>query len=269
MHNARTFQASIDGHTATVDDLAPLAFAGFAHFTAMQVRNGRVRGLDLHLARLQAASVSLFGRALPDSRVREYIRAAITGPADLSLTVTMFSHAGEFTRAGAADDPAALVRTSPASNGPSSPLRLALVEHERWLPGIKQVGEAAKTHFLRQAVRDGFDDAAFVDRSGRISEATIWNIAFWDGEAVIWPEADALPGVTMQIICRQLKALGIMQRSEPITATKAAQMSGAAVMNSWTPGLMVAAIGTAELPESNVFIDHLHRAYEQEPAETV
>lgn len=34
---------------ATATDLAPLAFAGYAHFTAMQVRGGGVRGLDLHL----------------------------------------------------------------------------------------------------------------------------------------------------------------------------------------------------------------------------
>jgi hypothetical protein len=42
-----------NGKTATREALAPLAFAGHAHFTAMQVRDGRVRGLDLHLARLR------------------------------------------------------------------------------------------------------------------------------------------------------------------------------------------------------------------------
>ena len=38
-----------NGRTATAEELAPLAFAGYAHFTAMQVRGRRVRGLDLHL----------------------------------------------------------------------------------------------------------------------------------------------------------------------------------------------------------------------------
>ena len=52
--------AQINGVAATSDALAALAFAGHAHFTAMQVRDGHVRGLDLHLARLRDAS-ALFG----------------------------------------------------------------------------------------------------------------------------------------------------------------------------------------------------------------
>lgn len=50
---------------------------------------------------------------------------------------------------------------------------------------MKHIGEVAKTYLLRQAVAQGFDDAAFVDRRGRLSEATIWNLAFWDGAAVV------------------------------------------------------------------------------------
>ncbi|EWC62784.1 Aminodeoxychorismate lyase [Actinokineospora spheciospongiae] len=50
-----------NGRLAEAADLAPLAFAGFAHFTAMQVHDRRVRGLDLHLTRLREASDELFG----------------------------------------------------------------------------------------------------------------------------------------------------------------------------------------------------------------
>jgi hypothetical protein len=42
----------------------------------MQVRGGRVRGLDLHLERLRSASAELFGRAVPDDRVRSFLRTA-------------------------------------------------------------------------------------------------------------------------------------------------------------------------------------------------
>lgn len=258
--------AWIDGHSTSAADLAPLAFAGFAHFTAMQIRDGRVKGLDLHLKRLHTASLALFGQATPDAIVLERIRAAIlAGPAELSLTVTMFSRTGEFTRAGAANDPAILIRTSPASDGPDGPLRLTLVEHERWLPTIKQVGEAAKTHYLREAVSRGFDDAAFVDRAGRISEATIWNMAFWNGEAVIWPVADFLPGITMSIVRRQLTDLGIEQREMHIDVKALESLEGAAVMNSWTPGILVEAIGATAIPTPSIFLETLHRAYQAEP----
>ncbi len=33
-----------NGRAATAEELAPLAFSGYAHFTALQVRGGRVRG---------------------------------------------------------------------------------------------------------------------------------------------------------------------------------------------------------------------------------
>lgn len=78
----------------------------------------------------------------------------------------MYSPAGEFTVAGPEVEPELLVRTGPAATGPEGPLALAVVEHERELPGVKHVGEVAKTYHLRRAVELGFDDAAFVDRRG-------------------------------------------------------------------------------------------------------
>lgn len=91
--------AYLDGRPATTGDLAPLAFSGHAHFTALQIRDGRVRGLDLHLERLRSASVELFGRALPDDVVRARLRTALQdGPADMSLTATVFSTAGSSPR---------------------------------------------------------------------------------------------------------------------------------------------------------------------------
>lgn len=258
------FVVQRDGRTATAGDLAPLAFAGHAHFTAMQVRDGRVRGLDLHLERLRSASVELFGRALPEDRVRSLLRTALAdGPADVSLTATVYSPAGEFTAADA--EPEVLVRTGEPSSGPPGPLALAVVGHERFLPTVKHVGEVAKTHLLRRAVARGFDDAAFTDREGRLSEATIWNLAFWDGTSVLWPEAEILRGTTMGIVRRRLEAQGVPQRVARITPDDVPELAGAVVMNSWTPGVAVRRIGSADLPLAPAFLEALHRAYDAEP----
>lgn len=260
------FVAQLNGRTATAADLAPLAFAGFAHFTAMQVRGGRVRGLDLHLQRLRTASEELFGRAIPDDRLLAHLRTALqSGPSDVSLTATMYSRAGEFTSTGGGSEPDVLIRTAPASSGPKGPLSLAVFEHERMLPTIKHVGEIAKTYLMRKAVEQGFDDAAFADRHGRLSEASIWNLAFWDGESVIWPEAAMLTGTTMSIVRRQLHALGIPQRTQEISLKDVPQLRGAVVMNSWTPGVPVRKIGSVEMPEATKFVALLHRAHEAEP----
>ncbi|MER5767191.1 aminotransferase class IV family protein [Streptomyces sp. NPDC001985] len=257
----------LNGHPTTTPALSPLAFAGHAHFTAMQVRDGGVRGLDLHLERLRAASVVLFGRALPEERVRSRLRAAVAaaGPGDLSLTATVFSPAGEFTVAGPEVEPGVLVRTAPPSSGPAGPLTLTTVEHERFLPAVKHVGEVAKTHLLRQAAAEGFDDAAFVDRRGRLSEATIWNLAFWDGTAVVWPRAAILTGTTMGILRRQLAHLGVPQQVRDVTPADLPGLSGAVVMNSWTPGVAVRRIGSAALPAAPDFLEVLHRAHGAEP----
>ncbi|MCY0856346.1 aminotransferase class IV family protein [Cupriavidus sp. D39] len=254
-----------NGLPATIEALAPLALAGYAHFTAMQVRGGRVRGLDLHLERLSVASMALFGRALADDQVRAYLRAALAcAPADVSLVATVYSPAGEFTVAGADVEPEVLVRTGPPASGPRGPLALATVAHERVLPALKQVGEVAKTYFLRQSVGQGFDDAAFVDRQGRLSEGTIWNLVFWDGETVVWPEAEMLAGTTMGIVRRQLDLLGFRQRVQPVTPADLPGLAGAAVMNSWTPGVTVSRIGSVAIPETPSFLALLHRAYQME-----
>lgn len=255
-----------NGREATAGELAPLAFAGFAHFTALQVRGGKVRGLDLHLERLRSASMELFGEAMPDERVRSHLRAAVeAGPADVSLTATMYSSPGEFTAGGEPVGPDVLVRTGPPASGPDGPLALATVEYDRYLPAVKHVGEVAKTHLMRRAVQDGFDDAAFVDRRGRLSEATIWNLAFWDGDAVVWPEAEILVGTTMGIVRRQLDRLGVPQRVRQVTPADVPALAGAVVMNSWTPGVAVHQIGVTRVPAAPRFLDLLHRAYQAEP----
>lgn len=255
-----------NGRPADAEDLAPLAFAGYAHFTAMQVRDRRVRGLDLHLARLRDASGELFGRHLPDELVLEQIRDALAGaPANVSLTCFISSRPGEFAPAGDNIDLDVLVKVTDPATPPAGPLSLDVVEHERYLPGVKHVGEVAKTLLLRRANVRGFDDAVFTDRSGRLSEATIWNLAIWDGQSVIWPRAEVLRGVTMQTLARRLGALGIPQRTQEVRRSELDGDLTAAVMNSWTPGIPVARIGDQPLAQDPEFLRILHAAYAEEP----
>ncbi|MEQ4574733.1 MAG: aminotransferase class IV family protein [Gammaproteobacteria bacterium] len=253
-----------DDRPATAADLAPLAFAGYAHFTAMQVRDGRVRGLDLHLQRLREASQAMFGRAIPDERVRSRMREALARSApDASLTATVYSRTGEFSAADGGEL-GMLVRTGAAARPPAGPLALMAVTHQRALARYKHVGEVAKTWYLREAVARGFDDAAFVDPAGHVAEATIWNLAFWDGKEVVWPIADVLPGIAMGIARRQLRRLGVPQREQALALDDLAGLS-AVVMNSWSPGVAVSRIGEVVLPPAPEFVRLLHEAHANEP----
>src|SRR5206468_8824204 len=75
----------INGEPASADDLRHLVQTNYGHFTAMRVENGGVRGLDLHLDRLDAATHELFGTTLDLQRMRGYLRHAIADARDLSL----------------------------------------------------------------------------------------------------------------------------------------------------------------------------------------
>lgn len=247
----------LNGSPATAEQLVPFAFAGFAHFTAMQVRDHRVRGLDLHLARLRTGSERLFGFAVPDERILDDVRAAVAdGPADASLSVFLTPSSGS-----ALD---VLVRVGPAAQPPEGPLRLDLVHHERHVPEVKHVGEVSKHLLLREAVARGFDDAAFTDAGGRISEATIWNLAFYDGTTVIWPRADVLPGITMRIAARRLAERGVAQRTQEVREDDLRGLS-AVVMNSWTPAIPLSALGSRELVPNEDFVSLLHNAHGTDP----
>jgi len=54
----------VNGREADQAAVSLLDHEGWGHFTAMQVRAGRARGLDLHLSRLEAAHREVYGRAL-------------------------------------------------------------------------------------------------------------------------------------------------------------------------------------------------------------
>src|SRR5262245_6944547 len=77
----------VNGREADEAAVSLLEHEGWGHFTAMQVRGGRTRGLELHLARLAAAHREIYGRALSGEEVRGRIRRALGGQPDASVRV--------------------------------------------------------------------------------------------------------------------------------------------------------------------------------------
>jgi hypothetical protein len=74
-----------------------------------------------------------------------------------------------------------------------------------------------------------------------------------------------LVGTTMGIVRRRLERMGVPQRVHEVTPADVPSLSGAVVMNSWTPGIAVHRIGPAPVPDAPRFVDLLHQAYEAEP----
>ncbi len=78
-----------------------------------------------------------------------------------------------------------------------------------------------------------------------------------------------LKGTMMTMVQRQLTKLNIPQRTESVTLEYLAKLKGAAVMNSWTPGVSVGEISTQKFMLSNELLELLHKAYKNETAEEV
>lgn len=189
----------LDGRPVTADDLAGLALCNYGHFTSMLVSEGRVRGLSLHLRRLVNDCRELFDAELDPEYVRKLVRR-IGDDSPQMVRVTVFSPDLELGRPGADLEPHVLVTARSAAPHPPSPLRLRSAVYERDIPVVKHVGLFETIHQRRMAQRSGFNDVLFVDGQARILEGATWNIGFHDGSRLVWPAADQLPGVTMELV---------------------------------------------------------------------
>ena len=201
-----------------------LEHEGWGHFTAMQVRGGRTRGLGLHLSRLEAAHHEVYGRVLGGAEVRARIRHALGGRLDASVRVYGY-WAG------------LIVTVREPHDMPRRPHSMATVQFQRPLARLKHVGSWGQGRFREAAVAAGFDEGLLVDEAGRISEGTITNVGFWRDGMAIWPEAPKLAGITMLLLRRQLAAAGIGQAEEPVRVQDLAGFGGMILCNSqgWAP----------------------------------
>ena len=243
----------IDGRSATVAQLSATAPAGYGHFTAMQVRNGRVRGLGLHLARLDAANREMFGTGLDTAAVAGYIRHALSGQTrDASVRVYVYE---------APDRPTVMVTVRPPGTMAPDVWRLQTVPYQRSLAHIKHIGDFGQGYYSRLAHANGFDEALLTAPDGIICEGSITNIGFSDGTGVLWPEAPALAGITMQILERALAERGVPIRHAPVRVSDLGSFAGAFVTNSHG----IAPVGQVDdltLPVDEALMSALTQAYE-------
>ncbi|KAF1685932.1 class IV aminotransferase [Pseudoxanthomonas broegbernensis] len=198
------------------DALRALAQVNYGHFTSLQVRAGAAQGLELHLARLRQGSAELFDAALDEAAVRGWMAlAAHEAGGDCSMRVTVFARTFDHRqplREVVLDVLVAATAPLPPS---TRTLRVQTRHFVRPVPQLKHVGTFPLFHQRRQAMKAGYDDALFVDGIGgaaQVSEGSVWNIGFWDGESVVWPQAPALRGTTERLLQSGLAAQGVAQQ---------------------------------------------------------
>lgn len=212
-------RVEINGERPTEELLTRLALSGYGHFTALQVREGKVRGLAAHLDRLTQAQREMFGDTLDTDRVRWLVRHALAGQAAASVRVI-----------GMAEG--VLVTVRPPAEAPV-PQRLRSVPYQRPLPHLKQIGGGFGQTYYRNLVHaNGYTDALLIGRDGTISEGGITNVGFLDDAGVVWPDAPALAGITMTLLEPLLPASGAPSRRASVRLADVPAFRAAFVTNA-------------------------------------
>lgn len=258
----------IDGGRAEPEDLG-LALVGYGHFTYMQVRGRRTRGLDLHLERLERSTRELFGRGVDRGRVLSHIRHALdtAGRDDASVRVQVFAGDPEALMSGADGEPRTLVMVRPPAEPDGTPQRLRTVTHERLLPHLKHLDTMGLIHHARRARQDGFDDALLTDHAGRVTEATLANVVLHDDDGFVWPDSPALHGIARGLLRRGLALLEAPVRDRTVHRDELTRYRSAFLTNSISPAQPVASVDDTRFTVEESARSLLLKAYEANPWE--
>ena len=259
----------IDGAPPTQDDLAYLAMVNYGAFTSFRVESGGVRGLDRHLARLDASAVALFGEPVAEMRLRELIRLAVEGRDACWLRISLFSPEVLARSPSRRGPPKVMTAVSPPPSPLANTLRVMAQVHARHLPEIKHTATLDLIHARRVAREAGFDDALFIDADGVISEGCTWNIGFVKDDRVTWPQAPMLAGVTQGLIEDGLASVGLTSVTRPVRIADLPDFDSAFICNSTTPACAVTAIEDHALKNDPALIGRLQAAWTSNPPEAI
>jgi branched-subunit amino acid aminotransferase/4-amino-4-deoxychorismate lyase len=256
----------------------------YGHFTAMQVRRQATRGLDLHLARLDAANREIFGTPLDGDHVRARIREALGDTQDASVRVIV-------------EETGFVVTVRPPAPDPPSPQRLQVVGYQRPVAHLKHSGGFAQEYYGRRAERAGFDEILLTGPNGEISEGGITNVCFVEAKAggaaggaagetasgtasgttgettggttgettgettgdgtLVWPDAPHLAGITMQLLENVVSS-----RHSPVHVDDLQGYEGGFVTNSHGVAV-IASVDDLVLPVARAMEERLREAYAQ------
>lgn len=266
MSAASAFRIELNGAPAGVDDLRHLVQTNYGHFSAMRVEDRAVRGLDLHFERIEQATRELFGAAVARERVRECLRHAVgSSDAPVALRINVFARALNRERPAASVDADILVTIGPPAQNAPPALRVKSFAYARELPHIKHVGTFPLFHYRRLAQQAGFDDAVFTYTQSNVSEGSIWNVGFFDGAGIVWPDAPQLAGVSLQLLDAGLRRAGWPSARQRVAAAELGRFRSAFFTNSSTPVCLLACIDDTAFALDRELEARLVQAYQSNP----
>jgi branched-subunit amino acid aminotransferase/4-amino-4-deoxychorismate lyase len=252
-----------------MEALAHQALVNYGAYTSFGVEDGAARGLDLHLERLRAAAIGLFGVGVVEDQLRQWLRAAIADRPRCWLRISLFSDQIGNRAPTWRGTPKVMVGVFDMPPPLGGAVRLHTQTHERIEPHFKHVGNMDLLRARRRAHEAGYDDALFVDRDGGVSEGTLWNIGFVRGETVVWPKAPMLAGVTQRLIQNGLTSVDLTGETQAVMREDLGGFDSAFFCNSASPAGAVAELDGRVLALKPALIDRLQAAWASNPPQTI
>jgi 4-amino-4-deoxychorismate lyase len=215
------------GDTVSVDERA--LHYGDGLFETMRCRDGQVRWLDLHLARL-ACGCERLGIAMPD---RDQLQRELAQLAQgqqrclLKLIVSRGVATARGYRPSGTEQPTRILRRydwQPAPAGEyrvhHSPVRLG---RNAALSGIKHLNRLEQVLAQQAAARAGVDEALQSTESGELIAGSMSNVFLVDGNRWLTPPIVdcGVAGITRGRVLAHASALGIEVREQPLKCADA------------------------------------------------
>ncbi len=191
--------------------------------------------LALHLQRLRH-DAGFLGIPFPfgDAQIRSLLAERFSQPVVARITVIPeISGFADLTRT--LETSRLEISGRPVPDAAQAPLTVKSVDYEKRFPAVKHGALAEPLLLKRQALQQGADEVVWVNRYGRITEATTANV-FFIREGILYtpdPENDGcLPGITRHEILAWAKRKGVDVKIAAFSRNEAAGMDGMFLTNA-------------------------------------
>lgn len=267
-------QAILNNQAITPDEqLMSLALYGFACFTSFYVQKGMIKGLSLHLQRLENDANELFGTAPERETILQNIHRFIEQSPktdNIAIRITIFPCDFSIARPKEMTKLNILVSGRSAPQADTAPLKLASIDALRSCP-LQKTGNMVSPLKARAAAQaKDFDDAIMID-NGIITEGPTWNIFFGVDNQLFTPalECGILPGVTRKLIIDGAYVAGFEINEDKIDTSKLSSFDYCFVSNALIGVKPVACIDEHTYNINSPWISALQHAYQTTPSVTM
>lgn len=187
-------------------ELESAFFYGYSVFTTFIVVNNAVKGLSLHLDRLQSNAKELFRVDIEKKEILDVLKSFVSHqslkqPSIIRITICPKSFSLVFPEK--IDDISIVITHRPIERNITKKIKLQLFPMTRPFAHCKTSFLFPYLSARALAHTHGYDDALLYDQNGNITEGPTWNIFFQHGNTLVFPKNNTqafLNGITQQLL---------------------------------------------------------------------